>query len=74
VDIPTIANWLGHSDGGALLMSTYAHLRQTHSLRMAQQVSFGIGGDWHLVSDSETRRGVVHSITSKDAAPSKTAK
>jgi integrase len=45
VDIPTIANWLGHSDGGALLMSTYAHLRQTHSLRMAQQVSFGIGCD-----------------------------
>ena len=45
VDIPTIANWLGHSDGGALLMSTYAHLRQTHSLKMAQQVSFGIGND-----------------------------
>jgi integrase len=45
VDIPTIANWLGHSDGGALLMSTYAHLRQTHSLKMAQQVSFGIGMD-----------------------------
>ncbi len=42
VDIPTIANWLGHSDGGALLMSTYAHLRQTHSMKMAQQVSFGI--------------------------------
>ncbi len=45
VDIPTIANWLGHSDGGALLMSTYAHLRQTHSLKMAKQVSFGIGMD-----------------------------
>ena len=45
VDIPTIAKWLGHSDGGALLMSTYAHLRQTHSLKMAQQVSFGIGMD-----------------------------
>jgi integrase len=45
VDIPTIANWLGHSDGGALLMSTYAHLRQTHSMKMAQQVSFGIGSD-----------------------------
>jgi integrase len=45
VDIPTISKWLGHSDGGALLMSTYAHLRQTHSLKMAQQVSFGIGND-----------------------------
>jgi integrase len=45
VDIPTIANWIGHSDGGALLMSTYAHLRQTHSLKMAQQVHFGIVHD-----------------------------
>ena len=45
VDIPTIANWLGHSDGGALLMSTYAHLRQTHSMKMAQQVSFGIASE-----------------------------
>lgn len=25
VDVPTVARWLGHRDGGALLMKTYAH-------------------------------------------------
>ncbi len=32
VDIPTVARWLGHKDGGALLMKTYSHLQQAHSL------------------------------------------
>lgn len=41
VDIPTVAKWLGHTDGGALLMKTYAHLRQEHSLAQAKKVSFG---------------------------------
>jgi integrase len=35
VDIPTIAKWLGHSDGGALAMKTYGHLRDDHSLQSA---------------------------------------
>jgi integrase len=26
IDVPTVANWLGHKDGGALLMKTYSHL------------------------------------------------
>lgn len=33
VDIPTVAKWLGHKDGGALLMKTYAHVHDAHSLR-----------------------------------------
>ena len=41
VDIPTISRWVGHADGGALLMKTYAHLRDQHSARMGAQVSFG---------------------------------
>jgi integrase len=41
VDIPTIARWVGHADGGALLMKIYAHLRDLHSTQMAQQVCFG---------------------------------
>jgi integrase len=41
VDIPTVSRWLGHKDGGALLMKTYGHLRNHHSLNMAQKVSFG---------------------------------
>ena len=40
VDIPTVSRWLGHSDGGALAMQTYGHLRQAHSAAMAQRVTF----------------------------------
>jgi integrase len=41
VDIPTVAAWLGHADGGALLMKTYAHHRRPHSIAQAAKVSFG---------------------------------
>lgn len=40
VDIPTVARWLGHKDGGALAMKTYGHLRNEHSQAMAQKVKF----------------------------------
>jgi len=40
VDIPTVSRWLGHSDGGALAMKTYGHLRREHSAAMAQKVTF----------------------------------
>ena len=40
VDIPTVSKWLGHSDGGALAMRTYGHLRREHSAAMAQRVTF----------------------------------
>lgn len=41
VDIPTVAAWLGHADGGALLMKTYAHHRRAHSVTQAAKVTFG---------------------------------
>jgi integrase len=41
VDIPTVSRWLGHSDGGALAMKVYGHLRDQHSASMAKLVSFG---------------------------------
>lgn len=41
VDVKTVAMWLGHQDGGALLLKTYAHLRNEHSQKMAEKVSFG---------------------------------
>ena len=41
IDIPTISKWLGHSDGGALAMKVYGHLREKHSQEMAAKVSFG---------------------------------
>jgi integrase len=40
VDIQTISRWLGHSDGGALIMKTYGHLRREHSTNEAQKVNF----------------------------------
>jgi integrase len=35
VDFKVIADWLGHSDGGVLVMKIYGHLRQEHSAAIA---------------------------------------
>jgi integrase len=40
VDVPTVASWLGHADGGALLLKTYTHHRRAHSLMQAAKVNF----------------------------------
>ena len=40
VDIPTVAKWTGHKDGGALLMKRYAHLQQKHSIEQMKRVNF----------------------------------
>jgi len=39
VDVPTVARWLGHADGGALLSRRYFHLLDGHSRAMAARVS-----------------------------------
>lgn len=39
VDIPTVAKWLGHKDGGALAMKTYGHIRDTHSLAAVKKLA-----------------------------------
>src|SRR3989441_223780 len=39
-DIQTVSRWLGHKDGGALAMKVYGHLRDHHSVAMAQKVTF----------------------------------
>mgnify|MGYP001386984446 CR=1 FL=1 len=36
IDFKTIANWIGHKDGGLLVAKTYGHLRDTHSMEMAK--------------------------------------
>jgi integrase len=41
IDIPTVARWLGHSDGGMLALKIYGHLRREHSQSMAAKVIFG---------------------------------
>ena len=40
VDIPTVSKWMGHTDGGALAMKTYGHLRPAHSIEAAAKVKF----------------------------------
>jgi integrase len=40
VPVPTVAHWLGHRDGGALLLKTYSHLLDHHSQAEAAKVSF----------------------------------
>lgn len=38
--IPTVAAWLGHADGGALLLKTYARARPDHGLQIASGLRF----------------------------------
>jgi integrase len=40
IDVKTLAGWLGHNDGGALLLRKYAHLIDAHSKNMAKKLSF----------------------------------
>lgn len=40
VDIPTVADWLGHQDGGALLLERYRKRRDEHAKQAAKRVSF----------------------------------
>jgi integrase len=41
VKIHTLAHWVGHGDGGALLLQRYGRLRPEHSLEDAAKVTFG---------------------------------
>jgi len=50
VDIPTVSRWLGHKDGGALAMKVYGHLRDQHSVDMAQRVTFGEVATGNIIS------------------------
>jgi integrase len=45
VDIPTVARWLGHTDGGALLQRLYFHLVEAHSQAMAAKVKPATPGE-----------------------------
>ena len=45
VDIPTVASWLGHGDGGVLAMRTYGHFRPDHGIAAARKVRFGAFSD-----------------------------
>lgn len=57
VDIPTVSRWLGHKDGGALAMKVYGHLRDQHSVNMAQKVTFGKPADEKQSEQSKQTSG-----------------
>lgn len=38
VDVPTVAAWLGHKDGGVLVLKTYSHVRDEHSITSAKKI------------------------------------
>lgn len=38
VDPATLSEWLGHADGGALVLSNYGHIRNDHSLESAKKL------------------------------------
>ena len=38
VDVPTVSKWLGHRDGGALVMKTYGHICDDHSLAAVKRL------------------------------------
>jgi integrase len=40
IDVPTVAQWLGQNDGGALLMKSYSHLLKEHSQAIAAKLIF----------------------------------
>jgi len=40
-DVGTVASWVGHKDGGKLIMSTYSHLLKDHRREEASKVQIG---------------------------------
>jgi len=40
IDFKTIAEWLGHQDGGMLVGKVYGHLLPEHKQRMAERLVF----------------------------------
>jgi integrase len=41
IDFMTIAEWVGHQDGGVLIGKVYGHLAASHKKEQAQRVNFG---------------------------------
>jgi integrase len=75
VDIPTVAKWLGHKDGGVLAMQTYGHLRDKHSANMAEKVIFGEAATPNVVPPPKPNQPVIAASanSNKTAAQAKAA-
>ncbi len=64
VDIPTVSRWLGHKDGGALAMKVYGHLRDQHSVEMAQKMTFSKPQEEHNGTKVSTANTTANSAPS----------
>lgn len=42
VDMPTIAKWLGHADGGVLAMKVYSNVMDEHSINQSAKLKFAL--------------------------------
>jgi len=40
IDYMTIAEWVGHQDGGILIGKVYGHLAKSHKREQARRVNF----------------------------------
>ena len=40
IDMPTIAKWLGHSDGGVLAMKVYSNVMDEHTIHQSAKLNF----------------------------------
>ena len=40
INVGVIAAWVGHKDGGALILKRYSHVRPAHAAEMAEKVTF----------------------------------
>jgi integrase len=53
IDLPTVASFLGHSDGGTLVARTYGHLSGDHRRSMAQRLVFNAPAAEPQLEDSK---------------------
>jgi integrase len=56
VDVPTVARWLGHRDGGVLAMRVYTNHRRQHSEQQARRVRFSDATAENVIPLQEVRR------------------
>ena len=55
VDFMTIAEWLGHRDGGILIGKVYGHLLDEHRQKMASKVTIGFTAAMHSLSKERVK-------------------
>jgi integrase len=63
IDLPTVASFLGHSDGGTLVARTYGHLADDHRHRMAQRLVFSASAPERRLEDAKPAEVTAATVT-----------